>query len=106
MDRNGNPLEIGKTYMNTHGFVGKYMGVTENNEYMFQKLNWIRKKEVVIRSAQLVSTLFPISMESDGYIADTDVEVIEGGKKKVFRRRKSKKILRKFRKSRKSKKMR
>lgn len=45
-------------------------------------------------------------MESDGYIADTDVEVIEGGKKKVFRRRKSKKIRRKFRKSRKSKKMR
>lgn len=53
MDRNGNPLEIGKTYMNTHGFVGKYMGITENNEYMFQKLNWIRKK----RGSYKISTI-------------------------------------------------
>jgi hypothetical protein len=79
MDRNGNPLEMGKTYMNTIGFVAKYMGVNEHNEYMFQKLNWNRKKELIIRSAEFVETLFPISMNDDQYIAATDVE-LDGGK--------------------------
>jgi len=102
MDRNGNPFIRGKYYTYPpHYRIVKFNYLDEESGiYIFQKKIGNKSSHLGIDSPQVLSTMIPIE-NPDINDVDTDEEDLYGGKKKVFRRRKSKKIRRKFRKSKK-----
>ena len=106
MDRNGNPFIRGKYYAYPPNYRRAKFNYVDgvSGIHFFQEKIGNRSSSMGINSPQVLSTMIPIE-NPDINDVDTDTEDIYGGKK-VFRRRKSKKIRRKFRKSRKLKKIR
>lgn len=107
MDRNGNPLEVGKYYRFIHGNKVKYVGpmtAPDGIRYLFIKIDPLTKRKSSLPlSAHTLENMMPTIIEDD-YDNDTDIELNGGGRKlrKIRRKtRKSRKIRRKSRKLRK-----